>query len=58
MHTNVMVIDRATVITGSFGFSKAAEETNAEDMVIIRSAETAREYRDTWKKHKAHSGLH
>ena len=58
MHTNVMILDRRTVITGSFGYTKAAEESNAEDLVILRSPELAALYRDSWEKHKAHSGRH
>ncbi len=30
-----MVIDSATVITGSFNFTKAAEESNAENLLVI-----------------------
>jgi phosphatidylserine/phosphatidylglycerophosphate/cardiolipin synthase-like enzyme len=33
-----MIIDRETVITGSFNFTKAAEEKNAENLLIIRSS--------------------
>jgi PLD-like domain/Metal binding domain of Ada len=34
-HAKVMVIDRATIITGSFHFTKAAEEKNAENLLVI-----------------------
>jgi phosphatidylserine/phosphatidylglycerophosphate/cardiolipin synthase-like enzyme len=54
-HNKVMIIDQETVITGSFNFTKAAEESNAENVLIIRSKELAREYLDNWGKHKAHS---
>src|SRR6266568_6769113 len=30
-HNKVMVIDRVTILTGSFNFTKAAEEKNAEN---------------------------
>jgi phosphatidylserine/phosphatidylglycerophosphate/cardiolipin synthase-like enzyme len=45
-HNKVMVIDKATVITGSFNFSKAAEEKNAENLLIIKSKELASVYID------------
>jgi phosphatidylserine/phosphatidylglycerophosphate/cardiolipin synthase-like enzyme len=32
-----MIIDREIVITGSFNFTKAAEENNAENLLIIKS---------------------
>ena len=39
-----MVIDRETVVTGSFNFTKAAEEKNAENLLILKSKELARLY--------------
>jgi hypothetical protein len=39
-----MIIDGATVITGSFNFTKAAEEHNAENMLVIRDAALAEQY--------------
>ena len=35
-HNKIMVIDGATVITGSFNFTKAAETSNAENLLVIR----------------------
>jgi phosphatidylserine/phosphatidylglycerophosphate/cardiolipin synthase-like enzyme len=35
-HNKIMFIDREIVITGSFNFTKAAEEKNAENVLIIR----------------------
>ena len=37
-HSKVMVIDSATIITGSFNFTKAAEEKNAENLLMITDA--------------------
>src|SRR5438105_570757 len=37
-HSKVMVIDSKTIITGSFNFTKAAEEKNAENMLVIKDA--------------------
>ena len=54
-HNKVMVIDKETVITGSFNFTKAAEEKNAENLLILKSKELAKQYIDNWNKHKAHS---
>jgi phosphatidylserine/phosphatidylglycerophosphate/cardiolipin synthase-like enzyme len=36
-HNKIMVIDRETVITGSFNFTKGAEEKDAENLLIIKS---------------------
>lgn len=54
-HNKVMVIDRQTVITGSFNFTKAAEEKNAENLLIIGSSELAGKYIKNWKEHREHA---
>ena len=54
-HDKVMIIDKETVITGSFNFTKSAESKNTENLLIIRSAELAGLYRENWMKHRAHS---
>ena len=37
-HSKVMVIDHATLITGSFNFTKAAEISNVENLLVITPA--------------------
>jgi len=54
-HNKILIIDRETVITGSFNFTKAAEEKNAENLLIFKSKELAKIYLDNWIKHKEHS---
>lgn len=54
-HNKVMVIDGETIITGSFNFTKAAEERNAENLLIIKSKELASEYIKNWNNHLKHS---
>ena len=54
-HNKIIIIDKETVITGSFNFTKAAEEKNAENLLIIKSKELAKTYIDNWNKHKEHS---
>lgn len=54
-HNKVMVIDGETVITGSFNFTKAAEEHNAENLLIIHSKELAGKYTANWQAHIEHS---
>lgn len=55
VHSKVMVIDNETVITGSFNFTRAAEEKNAENLLIIRSKDLAQKYIENWEKHKGYS---
>jgi phosphatidylserine/phosphatidylglycerophosphate/cardiolipin synthase-like enzyme len=54
-HNKIMVIDSNTVITGSFNFTKAAEEGNAENLLIIQSPDLAAKYIENWKQHAEHS---
>lgn len=54
-HNKIIIIDGQTVITGSFNFSKAAEESNAENLVILQSADLAARYTSNWKAHLAHT---
>lgn len=51
-HNKVMVIDKETVITGSFNFTKAAQEKNAENVIIIHDANLAALYYMNWNKRK------
>lgn len=54
-HNKIMIIDRETVITGSFNFTKAAENSNAENLLVIKNKEIAKAYLDNWSKHKEHA---
>ena len=54
-HNKIMVIDSHTILTGSFNFTKAAEENNAENLLVIEDATLAKKYTENWQKHLAHS---
>ena len=54
-HNKIMIIDEETVVTGSFNFTKAAEEKNAENLLIIHGKELAKQYLDNWRMHSEHS---
>lgn len=44
MHHKVIIIDDATVITGSYNFTARAEETNDENLLIIEDPAIAAQY--------------
>lgn len=50
MHHKVIVVDGQTVVTGSYNFSKSAEEKNDENVLIIHSADIAKEYLREFEK--------
>jgi phosphatidylserine/phosphatidylglycerophosphate/cardiolipin synthase-like enzyme len=54
-HNKVMIIDGETVLTGSFNFTKAAQEKNAENLLIIRDPALAAQYAHNWEAHRQHS---
>jgi phosphatidylserine/phosphatidylglycerophosphate/cardiolipin synthase-like enzyme len=54
-HNKVIVIDGETVLTGSFNFTKAAQEKNAENLLIIRDPALAAQYTENWEAHRQHS---
>jgi phosphatidylserine/phosphatidylglycerophosphate/cardiolipin synthase-like enzyme len=54
-HNKIMIIDKGIILTGSFNFTKAAEEHNAENLLVIRDASLAKEYLNNWETHVAHS---
>ena len=54
-HNKIMIIDRETVITGSFNFTKAAEDKNAENLLVIKNKEIAKAYLENWSRHKEHA---
>jgi phosphatidylserine/phosphatidylglycerophosphate/cardiolipin synthase-like enzyme len=57
-HNKVMIIDDETVITGSFNFTKKAEENNAENLLVIRDKELAEQYTKNWQEHEKHSEVY
>jgi phosphatidylserine/phosphatidylglycerophosphate/cardiolipin synthase-like enzyme len=47
-----------TLPTGSFNFTKAAEEKNAENVLIIKSKELARMYNENWRRHREYTEVY
>lgn len=54
-HNKVIVIDRCLLITGSFNFTVAAENMNAENLLVIVDPALAGQYANNWLVHLAHS---
>jgi phosphatidylserine/phosphatidylglycerophosphate/cardiolipin synthase-like enzyme len=52
---NMIVIDKRTVITGSYNFTNESDEKNAENLLIIKSDQLAGAYIDNWYEHKGHA---
>jgi phosphatidylserine/phosphatidylglycerophosphate/cardiolipin synthase-like enzyme len=54
-HNKVMIVDGETVITGSFNFTKSAEENNAENLLVVHDRKLAERYTKNWEEHARHS---
>jgi phosphatidylserine/phosphatidylglycerophosphate/cardiolipin synthase-like enzyme len=58
-HHKVVIVDArtpaATVVTGSFNFTQAAQEKNAENIVVIESREVAGRFLADFERHRAAS---
>lgn len=55
-HNKIIIVDRQTLITGSFNFTKAAEEKNAENVLVIKgNIPLVKRYMENLAKHKEHS---
>jgi phosphatidylserine/phosphatidylglycerophosphate/cardiolipin synthase-like enzyme len=54
-HNKIMVIDGYEILTGSFNFTKAAEEKNAENLLVIQDGPLSAQYAANWQNHLQHS---
>jgi phosphatidylserine/phosphatidylglycerophosphate/cardiolipin synthase-like enzyme len=54
-HNKIMILDRRTLITGSFNFTHQAETDNAENLIIIKGhPELVQAYFQQFAAHKSH----
>ncbi len=51
-HNKVMIFDEDIVLTGSFNFSKSAETTNAENILILKDKNLAAQYLKNWHQRR------
>lgn len=55
-HNKIILIDDSTIIMGSFNFTKAAEESNAENVLIIAGdSDLSAKYAENYTLHREHS---
>jgi len=55
-HDKVLIIDGCKVITGSFNFTRSAEEYNAENLLVIsKDPSLSDQYMASWKMHLSRS---
>lgn len=49
-HNKIIIIDNDSLITGSFNFSSAAEDRNAENVLLIKDPVMVTHYLKNWEK--------
>lgn len=55
-HNKVMILDRKTLLTGSFNFTHQAETHNAENLLVLKGhPELVEHYRKNFEAHKSHA---
>lgn len=55
-NNKIILIDTRTIITGSYNYTKAAEEKNAENVLIIKRHKSLfKKYLANFEKHKSHA---
>lgn len=57
LHNKLVILDRDTVVTGSYNFSAQARH-NAENIIVARSSATAATYLAYWERLATTYGLH
>ncbi len=58
-HNKIVLIDGETILTGSFNFTKAAEENNAENLLILKGfPDLVRQYERNYERHKGHAEVY
>jgi phosphatidylserine/phosphatidylglycerophosphate/cardiolipin synthase-like enzyme len=57
-HNKIIILDDAAVITGSFNFTKSAETSNAENILVIKDKTITEKYTRNWRDHERHSTVY
>jgi phosphatidylserine/phosphatidylglycerophosphate/cardiolipin synthase-like enzyme len=51
--SKIMIVDEKEVLTGSFNFTKAAQNKNAENLLIINDPTLAHLYLKNWERRRS-----
>jgi phosphatidylserine/phosphatidylglycerophosphate/cardiolipin synthase-like enzyme len=50
MHNKVLVIDDKIVVFGSFNFTRAANQSNDENLIVVFDSSIAAQYRNVFEQ--------
>lgn len=54
-HSKYIILGHDRIITGSFNFTRAAEEKNSENLLVIQNQTLATQYLMNWQQHAGHA---
>lgn len=54
-HSKYIILGHDRIITGSFNFTRAAEEKNSENLLVIQNEPLATQYLMNWQQHAKHA---
>ena len=55
-HNKIVLIDRQIILTGSFNYTRAAQEKNAENLLVLKGDQgLVQRYRENFEVHKRHA---
>lgn len=54
-HSKYIILGHDRIITGSFNFTRAAEEKNSENLLVIQNETLATQYLMNWQQHAGHA---
>lgn len=54
-HSKYIILGHDRVITGSFNFTRAAEDKNSENLLVIHNSTVATQYVENWQQHAGHA---
>lgn len=57
-HNKIIIVDGERVITGSFNFTRSAQDRNAENLLVLHDRKLAGHYIANWKEHVEHSEIY
>ncbi len=57
-HNKILIIDGERVITGSFNFTRSAQDRNAENLLVLHDRKLAGQYITNWHEHAGHSEIY
>ena len=57
-HSSLLIVDEGQIVTGSFDFTKAPDDSASENILIISDTALTAKYLESWRSHVQHAALY